>query len=143
MEMRTLFVFILILLGSHASRAACLSYQGSVTLHGKLSLKTFPGPPNYKDIHQGDKAETCWILTLPHDVCIDEGMMGSDGINVAVPQISEIELATYDLPKQTVAEMKKTLGKDVTITGSLFGAISGHHHTRALLQLEKFGSENK
>jgi len=143
MKLRALFIFILILLGSQAARAACLPYQGLVTLHGTLCFETFPGPPNYEDTRHGDKAETYWMLTLRHPVCIDKDIVDSDGVNAAVPQISKIQLANYDLPKQAVAEMKKSLGKDVIVTGSLFGAISAHHHTRVLLQLENFSPENK
>jgi hypothetical protein len=51
----------------------CVSYEPShVTLQGTLVRKTFPGPPNYESVKNGDKPQTSWILELQENICVDE-----------------------------------------------------------------------
>src|SRR5947209_6316965 len=37
---------------------------------GTLRQKTFPGPPNYEDVHKGDKNETLWLLKPDSPTCV-------------------------------------------------------------------------
>jgi hypothetical protein len=56
MKFFSLLMSLIVLNGAEAS-AACLSYNNEVTLSGKVTTTIFPGPPNYTDIKQGDRAE--------------------------------------------------------------------------------------
>jgi hypothetical protein len=52
--------------------AGCRSYEPAlVALHGTLHRKTFAGPPNYRDIRKGDKAET-YSLHLDSPICVSQ-----------------------------------------------------------------------
>ena len=58
---------------AQVATASCLSYEPAVvTVQGKLVRKTFPGPPNYKDIRTGDEVETNWYLALDSPICVNE-----------------------------------------------------------------------
>ncbi len=106
-----------------------------VTLLGKLSLETFPGRPNYEDVRQGDETETCWILNLE----------GPISVSAKTPQddFNEVETGVHWL--QLVMDYKtivpkKTgfkVNKNVKVTGTLYHAFSGHHHTRVLLTVQR------
>jgi hypothetical protein len=114
---------------SDSGAAGCLSYDGRVTLEGSLGTQTFPGPPNYESIAAGDRPETVLVLRLDAPVCVDAA---SDGMSDAVASVETIQLALRG-PEQ-FASMRKLVGRRIRLTGSLFGAISAHHHTPVLLE---------
>jgi hypothetical protein len=108
----------------------CLSYEPVKTkLTGTLLKKTFPGPPSYESIANGDKPETYWLLVLSHAVCVNADK--KDSFNVAYRDVHRIQLVFLD------GTMYKThrvlLGKRAVVEGNLIGANSGHHHTPVLL----------
>ena len=115
---------------SQLEPAGCRSYEPAVvTLHGSLIRKTFPGPPNYSDIHKGDRAETYFLLNLDSPICLNTDKSDPDlrpsQKNVRTVQLV-LEEGTYEL-------VKPLLGKKVVASGSLFTAHTGHHHTPVLL----------
>jgi hypothetical protein len=123
------FLFIPLL---HASgQEGCLSYEPStVKLTGKISRKTFPGPPNYESIRRGDEAETYWILHLASPVCTT-----ASTDNDAESGVRDIQLILA--PKQYVLYRKFVIGRArVEVTGKLLHAITGHHHTQVLLEVK-------
>ena len=108
----------------------CLSYEpGAVKLSGILVRKTFPGPPNYEDIHRGDRPETYWLLNLPQPVCVDEDKRDPD-LNPAHDGIRIVQLV---LTGEAYKKYKNLVGKRVVATGTLFCEHTGHHHTPVLL----------
>lgn len=116
--------------GQTTTRAGCLSYEPSVvTLEGKLTQKTFPGPPNYANIHKGDAPETYWFLSLEHPVCVDEDPT-SEHVNNAQKEVRLVQLV---VDQQIYKRSTGLIGKHVVTTGTLFGGINGHHHTPVLL----------
>lgn len=132
-----LFFLLLLQLGfgfssnSQLQPQSCLDYQSTnVALTGKISRKTFAGPPNFENIKNGDKPETYWILHLTKPICVDAGKDTPD-IDRAEKNISDIQLV---LNKDQYGEYKTLLGKQVNVSGKLFHAISGHHHTNILLE---------
>ena len=52
--------------------AECLHY-GDVTLTGRLVQQTYPGPPDFESVTQGDEPLVIWILQLDRGVCIISG----------------------------------------------------------------------
>jgi len=108
----------------------CVSYEPShVTLQGTLVRKTFPGPPNYESVKNGDKPQTSWILELQESICVDEDKAQPD-LNPQQSRIREVQLV---LPSQQFAAYKHLVGRRVTATGTMFGGITAHHHTPVLL----------
>ena|SRR5258708_25691079 len=110
--------------------AGCLSYKPVVVvLRGILIRKTFPGPPNYRSIRNGDTGETYWFVQLDRLICVNQDRPEPD-LNPAQKSVRRVQLV---LEPSAYKKYKTLLGKRVVLTGTLFGAHSGHHHTPVLL----------
>ncbi len=116
-----------------AQNTACLSYEPSVvTVSGVIRKIDFPGPPQYESIAKGDTRETYLVLKLSQAVCTlaDKNDIG----NEAESNVTEIQLvldpAKYD-------KYRKLLSLPVNVRGTLFHAITGHHHTPVLLNVSE------
>lgn len=116
--------------GQTKLEAACLSYEPSVVkLEGTLTKKTFPGPPNYESVLKGDRPEAYWMLNLERPVCVDQDPTDAD-VNGAQKNVRIVQLVVDPKVYQANAGL---IGTRVVVTGRLFGAITGHHHTPVLL----------
>jgi hypothetical protein len=110
--------------------ADCLTYAGRVELAGVLARRTFPGPPNYESVARGDRPEVTWLLQLDQPACVAADATDATGFNVAVASVREIQLAVT--PEQ-YQRYGNRVGRRVALSGALFGAETGHHHTPVLL----------
>lgn len=118
------------------SAAPCLDYEPSfATLTGVLVRRTYPGPPNFESIREGDKPETSWVLMLPRPVCVD-GRSG-DPVNVAMTNIRRVQLVFEN--QESYETYRRILRRRAVVTGLLFGAITAHHHTDVLLIVTTIG----
>jgi len=129
-----LFALILFLFATtaYASAQECLSYDtDGVSLTGTISKKSFPGPPNYESIKQGDKPETYWILHLAKPICTT-----ASGDNDAENNVTDLQLI---LTQKQYALYRRFIGgrTRATITGKLSHAITGHHHTPVMMEVTK------
>jgi hypothetical protein len=116
--------------GQTTTRVRCLSYEPSVVkVAGTLGRKTVPGPPNYESVSNGDRPETYWFVQLSRPVCVGEDEKEPD-LNPAKKDVRSIQLV---LTPDAYAACKELVGKRVVASGTLFGAITGHHHTPVLL----------
>lgn len=130
-----LLVLLILLFGAGFSSNAtmaqgCLSYEpATVTLKGKITPKTFAGPPNYESVKKGDTPERYWILHLTRPICInaDENIIGGERQE---KNVSKIQLV---FTEKEYAPYKGLLGKRVQVNGKLWHAHTGHHHTNILL----------
>jgi len=104
-----------------------LSYEVPVSLNGIIKRHTFPGPPNYESVKKGDEPEQVWVLHLSSPICVSAS---SDGD--AQSDISDLQLVLVEGQKQ-YARYRSLLGTRVEVTGKLFQAETGHHHTKVLL----------
>jgi len=128
---RILLIIAISILAQTAHASHCLSYEpDSNTLTGTIRRTTFPGPPNYASIQHGDRPETYWLLHLDRAVCVEPGKQ--DDLNDPERDITSMQLVIFG----GYAQYKKFLDKQVIITGKLSHAISGHHHTRVLIEVE-------
>jgi hypothetical protein len=112
--------------------ADCLEYGPVVQLTGNLVKKTFPGPPNFASVAQGDTPEVAWILHLDKPVCIKA--RPEDDFDVAVSHLQDLQLVLGN--DDYYRQAKKFLARKVIATGVLFGAHTGHHHTPVLLDVK-------
>ena len=113
-----------------APQPDCLPYEpAEVTLTGSVSIKTFPGPPNYTSIKEGDKPEQAWILRLAKPICVKADKQ--DEVNLAVDHVSLIQLVLRDKQFSQVRTLNKR--GPVTLTGTLFHSITAHHHAKVLM----------
>jgi hypothetical protein len=88
-----------------------------------VTLKTFPGPPNYEDVHGGDRPETEWIITPPADA---PGWLG---------KVQDYELIVLDPRREAALKIK--LGQYVTVEGTVEMATTGHHHTPYVIRAQQ------
>jgi len=131
-----LLIFLSALCVAQLEIAGCKSYgPASVSLHGTLRRQTFPGPPNYEDVHKGDKPELFWLLKLDSPICVAQDK-GEPDLNPRQKDVREVELV---LTKEQVGRANALLGKRVVAIGTLFGAHTGHHHTPVLLTATHLG----
>lgn len=119
------------------SLAAPYQYEPTVTtLSGTLKNdKVFYGPPGYGEDPKHDRQEKPIRLVL--DTPIDVEGRKDDPIN------SESEKAVRELTivPGKVQDLKDHLGQHVTVTGKMFHAHTGHHHTAVLIDLETLKSD--
>jgi hypothetical protein len=117
-----------------SAETRCLGYEPAVVkLTGTLTRETFPGPPNYESVRDGDKPETYLILNLAHPVCVDADKTDT-GLNPAQKDIRRVQLVFTGTTGD--AKYKDFVSKEVVATGTLFAAQTGHHHTPVLLTVK-------
>jgi hypothetical protein len=117
-----------------ASGGDCLPYEpAQVTLKGKVSLKVFPGPPEYTSVKEGDKPEPAWLLRLAKPICVKADKKDED--NRAEDNVSVIHLVLRGKQFSQLRRLRKKGA--VRFTGQLFHALTGHHHAEVLLRVTR------
>lgn len=97
-----------------------------VILTGRVVAKTFYGPPNYGETPKIDGRERQYILVL--DSAVD--VIGSKS-----ETLDEPERGVKELTLIAMASLEPFLGKHVKVDGTLFHAVSAHHHTKVLIMV--------
>jgi hypothetical protein len=111
------------LCAGNARACDCATFRGlELDLTGRLVALTFPGPPNYESIVDGDAPETHWYLQLPRAEC------WSDFDHQLFYQLL---LSAEDFDRY-----RSLLGSEVRIRGTLEEATTGHHHTPLVLAVK-------
>jgi hypothetical protein len=109
-----------------------LTYEPDVVeLRGAVVRGTFPGPPKYSDISQGDKSETAWILNLVEAVCVEP--KASDSLYPGLSGVMRVQLV---LDPGQYKKFLPLLEQKVAVSGKLFSAHTGHHHTKLLITVK-------
>ncbi len=100
------------------------------TIHGTLSTKVYWGPPGYGEDTTVDEKENVYLLLLDKGINIKAPKKDlSDGYNAAINNVMQLQLVNQQ-------SLDAYLHKKVTITGTLFGAQTGHHHTDVLMDVK-------
>jgi hypothetical protein len=133
MRRQLLIPTLLVIAGccSYANAQRCLEYGPSISLTGILRSQVFAGPPNYESIRRGDRKETAIILTLVASTCTT----GNDPGGVDVPETGIREMQLVVMKSADWKTIRRRMGKRVTVTGTLFHSITGHHRTKVLIDV--------
>ena len=114
-----------------AAQPDCLTYEPEqVNLEGVLTVQTFPGPPNYESTESGDQEERVAILVLDRSVCVT-----GDPDN-ELNQQSEAGVRRVQIVVEDWGKLENLIDQQVFVTGTLFHALTGHHHTPVLMTAE-------
>jgi hypothetical protein len=115
----------------------CLTYESqTAVLTGTIKRHTFAGPPNYESIAKGDAPEVTWVLHLAKPIC-----MTADKDSEAERNVSDLQLVFEEGQKQ-YERYRPLVGRKVNVTGTLFHALTGHHHTRVLLTVREINKQS-
>lgn len=140
--MKFCFIYVLIFLVSctaHTSKTQpsndkCFNYEPEkVQLEGQLYRKSFPGPPNYTDIKEGDKEEIYWFIKTTNEFCVNDN---KDSWSGKLVDQSEVQLVLLSSVLDFYTTKKSLLGRKVIVKGTLFPQMSGHHRTHVLITVE-------
>jgi hypothetical protein len=127
-----LFAALTLALPDAGSGDRCLRYgPDTARITGKLTRRTFYGAPGFGEDPEHDEKEQGFYLDLPAPVCT----VGRD--DVADRALTGVRLVQLVLDEAGYARLRPFLGRRVTLRGTLFGAITGHHHAPLLLNVVK------
>lgn len=112
--------------------AACIAYEPThVFLRGDLLRKTFPGPPGFESVADGDQPQTGFYLRLLTPICMRDGAKDSD--NAAKTDVQLIQLL---LDKESYLRLGKKVGTTITVKGTLSAPWNGNHHGDLLMDVD-------
>lgn len=113
-------------LSSAKNRETCTDNGDTVTLKGLLIRMTYPGPPNYESIEDGDTPETYFVLKpdIPVSCATDSPQFGSK-------KLMQLVVKSTDYKKY-----QHLVGGKVTVAGILLYAETGHHHTPLMIEVK-------
>ncbi len=117
-------------------RGGCYFYEPKVvSLTGTLVRVVFAGPPNYDDVAKGDEPEPYFLLKFSSPICtvVPQG----NDFDTPEHRETEMQLVFVDNAKAFYDQLRPFLNKRVRCTGKLFSAISGHHHTPVLMNVQR------
>jgi hypothetical protein len=110
----------------YAQPAPCLPYEPEkIVLTGTVRRALAYGPPGFGDTPSRDAKEIFYSLELAAPICV---LAGDDQDEPSERAIRQIQIAFINMPfDKTLPEQR------VRVTGTLFHAVSGHHHTKVLI----------
>ena len=118
-----------------AAQPRCLSYHPvQETLHGELTSRTLPGPPEYKSIARGDRPETIYFIALGEPICVT-----GDPRSAHNPRshsgLTEIQLV---VPSEFASDL---LRERVRATGALLGAQTAAQRTPVVMTVKQLSAD--
>jgi hypothetical protein len=107
------------------AQAPCASFGPAVTrLDGRLERAFAYGPPGYGETPRKDARETYLVIVLDKPLCTARG---DDETDEPESVIRRVQLVYSGDTKRLLS------GSRICVTGKLFHAITGHHHTKVLI----------
>ena len=100
-----------------------------ITLIGKIELMDYYGPPNYGENPETDKIERYYIF-IPFDAIILEYNFPNNKDSILIREIQIV------VEPSVLRDIYKN-GEIYEITGNIFLANTGHHHTPILIHLNE------
>jgi hypothetical protein len=129
------FALIAALTAGHSTlerSRTCLAYGPEVVqISGKLARHVFYGAPGFGEDPRHDHKERGFYLEMAAPVCT---LAGADETDRPLTDVRRVQLV---LDADGYARLRPFLGRRVTLRGTLFRAITGHHHAPLLLDVLK------
>lgn len=103
----------------------------SIVFFGRVRDEVFPGPPNYRSINNGDIPQFFWILYTNTPISII-------GHTLEDPKPHDLgKSCSFQLSVSSEIYDNKSdiLGKFVKVSGRVFVGRTGHHRTKALIEV--------
>jgi hypothetical protein len=123
-----------------ASPWRCLDLRDprrEVALEGRLTLETFPGPPNYESVRRGDAPERHYILALRRDICIE------DGGDFADPEERFRHVQLFSTRRRVAARLAGARGQRVRVRGQGIAANNARHHAPLVVDVREIRAEGR
>lgn len=115
-------MLLLTLFALLAPADSCYHYWPvSVTLTGRVAVRTMPGPPNYTSIAQGDRPQRVYLLILDRPICTvgnSAGMQNPDPVSGQ----DTIQIRAESPPYHE--QVESLLGRRASVTGMLGEALT-------------------
>ena len=101
---------------------------------GTLKIENHFGSPDYGNNPETDSKENVYILVLENPIDVIQISKGKsdEGIDETKLKITKVQLANIHN-----ININQFINKKIRVTGTFFGAITGHHHTPVLLEITK------
>jgi hypothetical protein len=110
---------------------ACLRYDVmGASLSGTLFTRIYFGPPGYGERPEADARERPYLLLLDAPICVssdDQRQGATNQSNLIVVQLAPVHVEA--------SALQTAMGMHVTVRGTLFPAITGHHRTPVLMDV--------
>lgn len=107
-------------------------YEGQITtLYGKVREEVFPGPPNYESINDGDEPQFYWILYVNEPIRLAGRSMEDESLY----EKGSSCMFQLCLKQKIYDKRLDILNKYVKVDGEIFLGHTGHHKTKALLNV--------
>jgi hypothetical protein len=127
---QSVLILILLLVFQPAYASDTFKFEPAVvTLTGKLVKKEFFGPPGYGENPKTDSKVQAAILLLANPIKVVAEK--DDQFNETRDNIKEVQLINVK-----GIDLSKFFRKKVKVTGKLSSAITGHHHTDVLIEID-------
>jgi hypothetical protein len=120
------------------AQSECLKDGQDVTLEGRISRETFPGPPNYQSIDDGDAPETTWIFTIAAPHCVVAESMEDGSLYEVAKSTTRFQLVLSDAAD--FERHKALVDNRAIIEGQIFVGHTGHYHTKAAITVREITS---
>ncbi len=104
--------------------------QQAVTLPGTLTFEMFYGAPGFGEDTTEDAKEPTYILHLIHPIAFRDTALEETEYET----VSTIHVRFEHGSPINGENMRKLIGKQVSIKCSLYGAHTGHHHARSVTE---------
>jgi hypothetical protein len=110
---------------AQSATPTCVRYgPDSVRLTGILERRVYPGAPNFTSVASGDSPESGYYLAMAEPICTYGG--GGSRMNEPHKGVRRVQLV---LENDNLDRAAADVGARVTMRGTLFSAVTGHHHT--------------
>ena len=111
----------------------CLSYDDpSVTLSGTAFSRIYLGPPGYGETPAQDTREPALLLLLDAPICVKASPHPELDNNSGESNLILVQLAAVHVSPDV---LWKADGRRVSVRGSLYHALTGHHRTPVLMDV--------
>lgn len=123
---------------SSSSNQTDYSFEPAISvIIGKIANEEFYGAPGFGENPATDQKETQYLLLLEKPVNVNGVNVSEDDSDDESTRtrkaVSKIQLL-YD---KNIIDMGRYLGNTVRLTGTFFGAHTGHHHTEVVMDVQK------